>query len=104
MARVSAEQWSQQQAEVWGKRDSGVFARVQERIRRQEAEVLREVEAMMERKVSAFSVVWYVTNSILRGVDEVESSVPTMTCEEYAVSEEVRRRDAEKVAPDPGQG
>jgi hypothetical protein len=103
MAKVTSEQWQAQQAGVWGDKDSEVFRRVTDRIRQQEDEVVAEVERMMRERVSAHAVVWYITNSILRGVDEVESSVPTMTCEEYAASEEVRQRDAAMVAPEPGQ-
>lgn len=79
MAKVSGEQWGRQQEEVWGDKDPEVFRRVQDRIRQQEIEVVREVGAMLERGVSANAIVNYVTNAILRGVDEVEYGPPGQT-------------------------
>lgn len=76
MGYVSGEQWEKQQADVWGDKDPDVFRRVVERIQRQEPEVLREVERMMEERVPPHALLQYVTNSILRGVDNVMPEPP----------------------------
>lgn len=76
MGNITGDQWSRQQAEVWGDKDPEVFRRVVERIRRQETEVLREVERMMKAQVPPHTLLHYVTNSILRGVDLVEPEPP----------------------------
>jgi hypothetical protein len=92
MAIVSGEQWGEQQKAVWGDEDPEVFRRVVERIQRQEDEVLREVTRMMDARVVPHALLHYVTNAILRGLDEVESSVPTMTCGEYGAMLDAMRR------------
>lgn len=77
MAKIKSEEWGAQQAEVWGDKDPDVFGRVVERIKTQEPEVLREVQRMVERQVPPHALLWYVTNSILRGVDHVDYGPPS---------------------------
>lgn len=66
---MSGSDWQKRQAEVWGEGDT--FARVVERIKAQEPEVLRRVERAIENGAPAHTVVWIVTNSILRGVESM---------------------------------
>lgn len=59
---------------VWGTKDPEVFVRVVQRIKEQEPEVLRRVERAIQSGAPTHTVVWIVTNSILRGLNREEEA------------------------------
>lgn len=71
MADITSEQWTAQQMKVWGDKDPETFRRVVERVMLQEKEVVAEVERMARAGISGNAITHYVTNAILRGVDDV---------------------------------
>lgn len=60
-----------EQRRVWGNGDA--WKNIIERIQTQEDEVIRRVEAAIKNGAPAHTVVWIVTNSILRGLNREEA-------------------------------